>query len=74
MVSSSYWRQIIPPGQRFEQRPLMRLALDALISILVKTSTTRLKRRGERGSPCLNPLPVIKKFPTVLFNLTQTEP
>jgi hypothetical protein len=74
IVSSAYWRKIIPPGQRLEQSPLIRFALEALISILVKTSTTKLKRSGERGSPCLSPLPVTKKFSIALLSLTPTEP
>ena len=41
-----------PPGQTFGLSPLIKSTLAALISILVRTSTTKLKRRGEeRGSP-----------------------
>jgi hypothetical protein len=37
-----------PSRAETEQRPRMRFALEALISILFKTSTTKLNRRGER--------------------------
>jgi hypothetical protein len=43
-----------PPGYKFEQRPLIRLALEALISILVSTSTVRLKSKGDRDLLTLN--------------------
>jgi hypothetical protein len=34
-----------------EHSPLIRFALDALINILVKTSTTGLKEEGREGLP-----------------------
>jgi hypothetical protein len=39
-----------PLRYRFEQSPLIRLAFEAVINILVRTSTGRLKRSGDRGS------------------------
>ena len=41
-----------PGGEIPENRPLA----EANFSILLKTSATRTKIKGERGSPCLNPL------------------
>jgi hypothetical protein len=44
------------------------------MSILVKTSATKLKRRGDRGSPCLNPFPGLKKVLFSSFILMQIDP
>jgi hypothetical protein len=63
-----------PPGYRFEHRPLIRFSFEALVSILVRTSTVRLKSIGERRSPCLRPLLVRKKLSTILLILSPTKP
>jgi hypothetical protein len=46
----------------------------ALISILVKTSATKLKRTGDIGSPYLTPLPASKYSLLTSFILTPTDP
>jgi ABC-type uncharacterized transport system permease subunit len=46
----------------------------ALASILLNTSTTRLKRRGDKGSPYLNHLPGLKKLLFSSFNLIDIGP
>jgi hypothetical protein len=54
-----------PLEYRLGHKPLIRLALEALISILVRTSTIILKSSGERGSLFLRPLLVRKKLPII---------
>jgi hypothetical protein len=54
-------------------KPLMRLLLATLISILVKMSPNKLYKVGDKGSPCLNPFPVLKKglsFPFTSYHNT----
>ena len=74
IVSSAYWREIIPLGVKSVRSPLIKPSPAAFSSILVKTSTTRLKRRGEMGSPCLSPYPGLKKELSSPFRFTPTEP
>jgi hypothetical protein len=42
-------------------RPFKLPFISSLNMSLEKTSTPKIKRKGERGSPCLNPLPGEKK-------------
>ena len=37
-------------------KPLVNLIFSTLIIILLRTSAIKVKRKGERGSPCLKPL------------------
>ena len=72
--SSAYWRMERPPSTRSGIKPLIRslsLALDIKIEGM---SPTKLKSNGERGSPCLKPYFVWKKFPISSFKLTPTLP
>jgi hypothetical protein len=59
-VSSVYYRARIPPGLKSSNVPLTKPVPDALASILVKASTSKLNRRGDMGSSCLKPFPVLK--------------
>ena len=55
-VSSVYWMQWMLPDVCGGPIPTMR-SLDAAVrKIRATTSKARMKRRGERGSPCLRPL------------------
>jgi hypothetical protein len=62
---------ITPPGTTSGSNPLIKLWEAALLRIFVNTSATRLKRIGELGSPCLSPLPALKKGPLKSLSLTQ---
>jgi hypothetical protein len=55
------------PIEKPERRPLSTVTK----SILLKASMTTIIRRGERGSPCLSPLELLKKPADEL--LTKTE-
>jgi hypothetical protein len=46
---------------KIRTRPLISPTSHPLSNIFEKTSTTKLKSPGDKGSPCLKPLPVIKK-------------
>ena len=74
MVSLCILEANNPSRAETQQRPRMRFALEALISILFKTSTTKLNRRGERIS--LSKLfTIYQKVPLIaLLSLTPTEP
>jgi hypothetical protein len=54
-VSSAYYRLITPPSIICGRRLEIKLFEAAFITILVKTSATRLKSNGDKGSPYLSP-------------------
>jgi hypothetical protein len=41
----------LEPTEKLERKPLSTVAM----IILLKASMTMMKRKGDRGSPCLNP-------------------
>jgi hypothetical protein len=59
-VSSAYYKLITPSGDREFMKSLIYPPLAALTSFLENTSITKLNDKGERGSPYLRPLPVLK--------------
>jgi hypothetical protein len=63
-----------PPGINEFINPEMYPVLAALIKILVNTSTTRLKNKGDKGSPCLRPLPGLKYGLFTSLSLMQIDP
>ncbi|KAG2569930.1 hypothetical protein PVAP13_7NG420001 [Panicum virgatum] len=65
---------VTPPGIKCGITPLIRFASLALLMICERASAARLKRRGDRGSPCLSPLCVLKYGPLVPLMVTQTLP
>lgn len=73
-VSSAYCRLITPPSATYGSKPVIKFCLAAFISILVKTSATKLKSRGDRGSPCRRPLPGLKKILFSSLSLIQIDP
>ena len=54
-------------------RPFKLLFLSSLNMSLEKTSTSKMKRKWERGSPCLNPLPGEKRPKGLLFKRIEKE-
>jgi hypothetical protein len=72
-VSSTYCRANTPPGLKLHNMPLTRPPLEAFANILVKTSTTKLKRR-DKGFPYLKPLPVLKVGLPSPLTITLTDP
>ena len=56
MVSSAYCRMAIPLGIRLSARPHSKPFSWACLTILARQSATKLKRIGDKGSPCLTPL------------------
>jgi len=74
MVSSAYCRIERPSSTRCGTTPLT-LLLDLALRIRVaQMSSTKLNKIGDKGSPCLTPFLVSKKFPTSSFTLMFTLP
>jgi hypothetical protein len=81
MVSSAYCRDRIPlhiietgyPLSKVMQKPL-KPKLAALSSILLKTSPTKLKSKGDIGSPCLKPLLGLNYVMSSPFTIISTDP
>lgn len=63
-----------PPSTTSSTRPDTKLFLSALISILVKMSATRLKSKGDKGSPCLKPFSGLKYVLFSSWILTHKDP
>jgi hypothetical protein len=60
IVSSAYYKETMPLDLKSSSKPLIRPLSTALFNILERPSPTRLKRKGDKGSPCLKPLPSLK--------------
>ncbi|PNT68422.1 hypothetical protein BRADI_3g40385v3 [Brachypodium distachyon] len=62
IVSSAYCRWDTPPGRRWGTSPCRWPFPLAACSIVPKASPTRLKSKGDKGSPCLSPLKVCERL------------
>lgn len=60
-VSSEYWNCEIGVGSFQTRKPLMRFCSSPVLKILLNASTTKVKRKGNKGSPCLTRRVAAKK-------------
>jgi hypothetical protein len=73
-VASAYYRAKRPLGLNLSNEPTTIPLSDALANILVNTSATKFKSKGDRGYPCLKPLSVLKVGLSSPFTTTLFEP